>query len=259
MLLPGNSNKGDKNLRASNSQTHRLQFRCNSFENKKRWKFQWVRSYTKIRFFQWARSSTKILLILVSNINSCHEAWKKYPTAKFASWKCSDDRVEIISLRQFRCKGFIYCQYESMALRRPPVLEYFTLNVWTKPVQFTLGNLRSDDGNCEENVALKLDFALSCLLRLLHIVHVVQNRRSALSLAWHEWFSCKGKEWKIYCCELPLSWEPQIWKFPVVVWQTTSKHCTKKRAARAARLFFFIQPIKSLTCGVVVDVAVVKS
>ena len=41
--------------------------------------------------------------------------------------------------------------------------------------------------------------------------------------------------------------------------QTTSKDCTKKRAARAARLFFVIQPIKSLICGVVVDVAVVKS
>ena len=39
---------------------------------------------------------------------------------------------------------------------------------------------------------------------------------------------------------------------------TTLKHCTKKRAARAARLFFFIQPIKSLICGAVVDVAVVK-
>ena len=33
----------------------------------------------------------------------------------------------------------------------------------------------------------------------------------------------------------------------------------KKRAARAARLLFFIQPIKSLIYGVVVDVAVVKS
>ena len=32
----------------------------------------------------------------------------------------------------------------------------------------------------------------------------------------------------------------------------------KKRAARAARLFFLIRPIKSLICGVVVDVAVVK-
>ena len=34
-----------------------------------------------------------------------------------------------------------------------------------------------------------------------------------------------------------LSSEPQIWKFHVVVWQTTSKNCIKKRAARAARLF----------------------
>ena len=36
------------------------------------------------------------------------------------------------------------------------------------------------------------------------------------------------------------------------------KTLPEKRAARAARLFFFIQPIKSLICGVVVDVAVVK-
>ena len=48
------------------------------------------------------------------------------------------------------------------------------------------------------------------LLRLFHVDHVVQNRRSALSLAWYEWFSCKGKEEKIYCCELPLSTESQI-------------------------------------------------
>ena len=34
------------------------------------------------------------------------------------------------------------------------------------------------------------------LLRLFHVGHVVQNMRSALSLAWHEWCSCKGKEWK---------------------------------------------------------------
>ena len=34
------------------------------------------------------------------------------------------------------------------------------------------------------------------------------------------------------------------------------KKCTKKRAARAARLFFLIQPIKSFICGVGVVVAV---
>ena len=32
--------------------------------------------------------------------------------------------------------------------------------------------------------------------------------------------------------------------------------CTKKRAARAARLFFLFQPIKSLVCGADVTVAV---
>ena len=45
--------------------------------------------------------------------------------------------------------------------------------------------------------------------------------------------------------------------FHVVIWQTTSKHCTKKRAARAVQLFFLIQPIKSLICGAGVRVAVV--
>jgi len=110
----------------------------------------------------------------------------------------------------------------------------------------------------KRHIKIELCVTLS-LLRLSRVDHVVQNRWTALSLAWHEWFSWQGKEWKIYCCELALSSEPQMWKFHVVVWQTTSKYCTKKRAARAARLFFFIQPIKSLICGVVVDVAVVKS
>ena len=51
------------------------------------------------------------------------------------------------------------------------------------------------------------------LLQLFGVDHVVQNRQSALSLAWHEWFSFKGKEWKIYCRELSLSSEPQMWNF----------------------------------------------
>jgi len=37
------------------------------------------------------------------------------------------------------------------------------------------------------------------------------------------------------------------------------KICTKKRAARAARLFFFLQPIKPLICVTGVAVAVVIS
>ena len=108
----------------------------------------------------------------------------------------------------------------------------------------------------KRHIKIELCVIKLSLLRLFRVDHIVQNRRTALSLAWHEWFSWQGKEWKIYCCKLTLLWEPQMWKFHVVVWQTTSKHCTKRRAAR---LFFFIQPIKSMICGVVVDFAVVKS
>ena len=46
-------------------------------------------------------------------------------------------------------------------------------------------------------------------------------------------------------------------KFHVVIWQITSENSTKVRAARAARLFFLIQPIRSLFSGVVFAVAVV--
>ena len=112
---------------------------------------------------------------------------------------------------------------------------------------FSSGSSRSFDNNCNEKVLFKIELCVTLnLLRLFHVGHVLQNRRSALSHALHEWFSCKGKDWKIYRCEIVLLSETQIWKFHVIVCQTTSKHCTKKRASRAARLFFFIQPIKSL-------------
>ena len=62
----------------------------------------------------------------------------------------------------------------------------------------------------------------STVLRLFHVGHVVQSRRSTLSHAWHEWFSCKGKEWKIYYCGLVLSSELQKWKFHFFVWQTVT-------------------------------------
>ena len=48
-------------------------------------------------------------------------------------------------------------------------------------------------------------------------------------------------------------------KIQVVIWHTTSTSCTKKHTARAARLFFVIQPIKSLIRGDVEAVAVVVS
>ena len=148
------------------------------------------------------------------------------------------------------------------ALQRPLFLFYNGPQLY--PSLFSLGrtsgSLTSYDGNWHENLTLKLNFALSsvfCDYSMLVTLNKIGEVR--FRLLGHEWFSCKGKEWKIYCCELALSSEPQIWKFHAVVWQTTSKHCTKMRAACAARLFLFIQPIKSLICGVVVDVAVVKS
>ena len=49
------------------------------------------------------------------------------------------------------------------------------------------GSLGSYDGSCNENVTLKLNFALS-VLRLFHVGHIAQYRRSVLSLDWREWF-----------------------------------------------------------------------
>ena len=93
-----------------------------------------------------------------------------------------------------------------------------------------VGSLRSDDGCCYENVlSIKIElYGRLSVLRLFQVGQVVRNRRSLLSLAWHEWFSKKGREWKIFCCGLALSAGPQIWKFHVI-WQTTSKNFNKKR------------------------------
>jgi len=70
-------------------------------------------------------------------------------------------------------------------------------------------------------------------------------------------FHAKEKNGRFTAAGSRLSSEPQKWKFHVLVWQTTSNDGTKKRATRAARLFFLIQAIKSLICGAVVAVAVV--
>ena len=49
----------------------------------------------------------------------------------------------------------------------------------------------------KSHFTIKLCFRLT-VSRLFHVDHVVQNRRGALSLAWHEWFPRKSKEWKIF-------------------------------------------------------------
>ena len=45
----------------------------------------------------------------------------------------------------------------------------------------------------KRHIKMELCVGLSGL-RLFYVGSVLQNRRGTLSLAWHEWFSCKGKE-----------------------------------------------------------------
>ena len=45
----------------------------------------------------------------------------------------------------------------------------------------------------ERHIKIELCVRLS-VMRLFQVGHVVQTKRSVLSLAWHEWFSCKGRE-----------------------------------------------------------------
>ena len=51
-------------------------------------------------------------------------------------------------------------------------------------------------------------------------------------------FHAKAKTETFTAAGFALSLEPEIWKFHVVIWQATSKNCTKKLAAGAARLLF---------------------
>ena len=61
------------------------------------------------------------------------------------------------------------------------------LEYWPVLPTTRVGSLRSYDGNCNENVALKLNLVFSGY-SMLYKIGVVQNRRGALSLAWDECF-----------------------------------------------------------------------
>ena len=50
-----------------------------------------------------------------------------------------------------------------------------------------------------------------------------------------------------------------MWKFQIVVLQRTTGNCCKMHAARAARLFFLVQPIRFLISDVNVIVDVVDA
>lgn len=47
-----------------------------------------------------------------------------------------------------------------------------------------------------KTLLFKIEFCVRFnILRLFYVGLVVRNSRSALPLAWHEWFSCNGKQW----------------------------------------------------------------
>ena len=135
----------------------------------------------------------------------------------------------------------------------------YELTIWRRLFRSRLHGIREfkTAAATKRHIKIELCFRLR-VMRLFQVGLAVQTRRSVFSLAWLEWLSCKGKERKIFCFGFTFSSEPQIWKLHVIVWQATSKNCTEKRAARAARLYFRIQPIKLLICGGVA-VALVKS
>ena len=60
-----------------------------------------------------------------------------------------------------------------------------------------------------------------------HITSRVSFLFTSLS-RWYPHIICnKGREWKIFCYEPVLSGDPQVRKFCIVVWQTTSKNNQK--------------------------------
>jgi len=88
----------------------------------------------------------------------------------------------------------------------------------------------------------------------------VYNERSTHITPWNRWSWQLGRHSRISNTVVKriahVRTSRPNWTFHVVVWQTTSKNCTKECAARAARLYFLVQPIKSLICGVVVAVVI---
>ena len=110
----------------------------------------------------------------------------------------------------------------------------------------------------QRHIKIELCVSLS-VLRLFQVVHDVQKWRIAVSLAWHGMVFMQRQRMK----DLPL----RAW----VVVRTSKMKISRSRLAdyvktlhqKACRtcstIIFFIQPIKSLICGVAVDVAVVKS
>ena len=126
-------------------------------------------------------------------------------------------------------------------------------------------------------IVLRYRFSFSWII---YIGHFVTNKRSVVSLAWNERSSRRGRGWNLFwyrsrCCpnlkfdnftssfgRLHQKIAPKGVPHDYFSSLNQSNHwliaCgTKKCTARAAWLFFLIQPIMLLICDVVVVIAVV--
>ena len=95
-----------------------------------------------------------------------------------------------------------------------------------------LERLNDNNGYSREN--LKITFAQRCMFCdyrfLLTYCNVDKlrfqvNDRNAVEV------NIENERFTVFT----LSLKPEIWKFRVAIWQTTSKNCSSVRAARAAR------------------------
>ena len=95
-------------------------------------------------------------------------------------------------------------------------------------VQDTIGSLNNTDGNGSENITKKMNLRPFKLYR----VYLEPFNSSNVML-----YPCADRERKIWYRMSTSSTKRRIERFHVVVVQWTSKKCTKKRDARAERLF----------------------
>ena len=93
-------------------------------------------------------------------------------------------------------------------------------------------------------------------MRLFHVGHVVQDRRNDCRLLGTNGFHVKAENERLTAagsrCRQKLKYE----NFTSSSGRLRQNIAPTKRAARAARLFLLIQPIKLLICGVVVAVVI---
>ena len=161
--------------------------------------------------------------------------------------------------RNWNIRGFDHCHNNFLPVvyrliwSRSAFVRVFVL--WGDRTTDLLRRLRTELLKRKRRRLFKIEI-VKCLgaIPLMLVMHVV------LSFGWQERFSCKGREWKIYCARLALSSKLQILTFTSSLGrlrqQKNKIKITKKRGARAARLFFLVQPTVSLIFGVVFVVAV---